>query len=87
MLLLAIEHLQTHRHDSQTLQLLDHLRLAPLHSPGDPRDLRGRQAIRDAMLLLFETAAGYALFKVVKEGKLDKAEVRRRGGLEGCRRL
>jgi hypothetical protein len=28
------------------------------------------------MLLLFETAAGYALFKVVKEGKLEKAEVR-----------
>ncbi|KAI8472473.1 MAG: MAR-binding protein [Monoraphidium minutum] len=26
------------------------------------------------MLFLFETAAGYALFKVVKEGKLEKAE-------------
>ena len=31
------------------------------------------------MLLLFETAAGFALFKVVKEGKLEKAEVRRVG--------
>ena len=28
------------------------------------------------MLLLFETAAGYALFKVLKEGKLQEAEVR-----------
>jgi hypothetical protein len=28
------------------------------------------------MLFLFETAAGYALFKVVKEGKLEKTEVR-----------
>lgn len=28
------------------------------------------------MLFLFETAAGYALFKVVKESKLEKAEVR-----------
>lgn len=27
------------------------------------------------MLLLFETAAGYALFKVLKEGKLQEAEV------------
>lgn len=27
------------------------------------------------MLFLFETAAGYALFKVVKEGKLEKADV------------
>ena len=27
------------------------------------------------MLLLFETAAGFALFKVVKEDKLEKAEV------------
>jgi hypothetical protein len=27
------------------------------------------------MLFLFETAAGYALFKVVKEGKLEKSEV------------
>lgn len=33
------------------------------------------------MLLLFETAAGFALFKVLKEGKLEAAEVgsRRRG--------
>lgn len=29
------------------------------------------------MLFLFETAAGYALFKVVKEGKLEKADVSR----------
>ena len=28
------------------------------------------------MLLLFETAAGYALFKVLKEGKVQEAEVR-----------
>lgn len=28
------------------------------------------------MLLLFETAAGFALFKVLKEGKLENAEVR-----------
>lgn len=27
------------------------------------------------MLLLFETAAGFALFKVSKEDKLEKAEV------------
>lgn len=27
------------------------------------------------MLLLFETAAGYALFKVLNEGKLQEAEV------------
>jgi hypothetical protein len=27
------------------------------------------------MLLLFETAAGYAIFKVLKEGKLSKVEV------------
>ena len=27
------------------------------------------------MLFLFETAAGYALFKVVKESKLEKTEV------------
>jgi hypothetical protein len=27
------------------------------------------------MLLLFESAAGYALFKVLKEGKLKDAEV------------
>lgn len=27
------------------------------------------------MLFLFETAAGYALFKVVKENKLEKADV------------
>ena len=27
------------------------------------------------MLFLFETAAGYALFKVVKESKLEKADV------------
>lgn len=27
------------------------------------------------MLLLFETAAGYAIFKVLDEGKLQKAEV------------
>lgn len=27
------------------------------------------------MLLLFETAAGYALFKVLKENKLQEAEV------------
>ena len=27
------------------------------------------------MLLLFETAAGFALFKVVKEDKIEKAEV------------
>ncbi len=30
-----------------------------------------------AMLLLFETAAGFALFKVLKEGKLKETEVRR----------
>ncbi len=29
------------------------------------------------MLLLFETAAGFALFKVLKEGKLKETEVRR----------
>ena len=28
------------------------------------------------MLLLFETAAGYALFKVLNKGKIDAAEVR-----------
>lgn len=28
------------------------------------------------MLLLFETAAGFALFKVLKEGKLEQSEVR-----------
>lgn len=28
------------------------------------------------MLLLFETAAGFALFKVVKEDRLEKSEVR-----------
>jgi len=27
------------------------------------------------MLLLFETAAGFALFKVLKEGKVEEAEV------------
>ena len=28
------------------------------------------------MLLLFETAAGYALFKVLNKGKIDTTEVR-----------
>ena len=28
------------------------------------------------MLLLFETAAGYALFKVLKENKLQEVDVR-----------
>ena len=28
------------------------------------------------MLLLFETAAGFALFKVLKEGKLKETDVR-----------
>lgn len=28
------------------------------------------------MLLLFETPAGYAIFKVLDEGKLQQAEVR-----------
>jgi hypothetical protein len=31
------------------------------------------------MLVLFETAAGYGLFKVLKDGKLDKPEVRGAG--------
>jgi hypothetical protein len=41
------------------------------------------------MLFLFETAAGYALFKVVKEGKLEKGEVSAAAGrvLGGGRRL
>lgn len=38
---------------------------------------------RDSMLLLFETAAGFALFKVLKEGKLEQAEVN--GDLGACR--
>jgi len=37
---------------------------------------RRRSSAQSAMLLLFETAAGYALFKVLKEGKLQEAEVR-----------
>ena len=36
------------------------------------------------MLLLFETAAGYALFKVLKEGKLQEAEVRNATVRLGC---
>ena len=36
------------------------------------------------MLLLFETAAGYALFKVLKEGKLQEAEVRIVTVRSGC---
>jgi hypothetical protein len=35
------------------------------------------------MLLLFETAAGYALFKVLKEGKVEKADVSMEEGGEG----
>ena len=31
------------------------------------------------MLVLFETASGYGLFKVLKDGKLDKPEVRGAG--------
>ena len=38
--------------------------------------LRPSRSCTVAMLLLFETAAGYALFKVLKEGKLQEAEVR-----------
>ena len=36
------------------------------------------------MLLLFETAAGYALFKVLKEGKLQEVEVRNATVGLGC---
>lgn len=39
------------------------------------------------MLLLFETAAGYALFKVLKEGKLQEAEVRTATVRLGCEHL
>ncbi len=35
-----------------------------------------RSRAQSIMLLLFETAAGYALFKVLKEGKLQEAEAR-----------
>ena len=36
------------------------------------------------MLLLFESAAGYALFKVLKEGKLDEVNVRAAGEAAEC---
>ena len=35
------------------------------------------------MLLLFETAAGYALFKVLKENKLKEVDVRTRQSAQG----
>ncbi len=38
--------------------------------------LDGRHPFRHIMLALFETPAGFALFKVLNEGKLDNAEVR-----------
>ncbi len=38
--------------------------------------LDGRHPFRYIMLALFETPAGFALFKVLNEGKLDNAEVR-----------
>jgi hypothetical protein len=38
--------------------------------------LDGRHRFRHIMLALFETPAGFALFKVLNEGKLDNAEVR-----------
>ena len=36
------------------------------------------------MLLLFETAAGFALFKVLKENKIQETEVRRLHGMLDC---
>jgi hypothetical protein len=36
--------------------------------------LNGRHPFRHIMLALFETPAGFALFKVLNEGKLDNAE-------------
>ena len=36
------------------------------------------------MLLLFETAAGFALFKVLKEGKLKETDVRLQAPARGC---
>ncbi len=38
--------------------------------------LDGRHPFQNIMLALFETPAGFALFKVLNEGKLDNAEVR-----------
>lgn len=39
------------------------------------------------MLLLFETAAGFALFKVLKENKIQETEVRRLHGRLDCPQL
>ena len=37
------------------------------------------------MLVLFETSAGFALFKLLKDGRLDKPEVRAHAENEACR--